>query len=125
MGQILAKGDQIGFDRAIIYRAWHAGADFGRQMRHDRVLKLRQGFNGFGQEPIATCLHHRCLCHRAIGTRCAEQDRHTWAHRIHARDQVKPGPIGQAQIDDGDGRPVDMQMPLGRTDAIGPPDPRA
>ena len=123
MGQIVAQPRRIGLDHLIRQDAQAGAPRLDRQGRQDGLLEHGQAFDGLGQEPV------RPRRQGGIGqvgiAGYAQQHRHPGFGRGDLADQVGAIAVGKAQIDDHHRRAIGLQVPRGRTQAIGPPDPGA
>ena len=119
MDQILAVADHVGVDMVVCDRVGWFGAQGVWHMRQDRGLKLRQRLDWFGQKPIRPCATRLLIRQVAVGPSCAQNNGHAGPCGVHLGDQIKPGPVWQAQIDNRDRRPIDIQMPFRGADTVG------
>lgn len=101
--------------------AW-SGRDIRGQARQNILLKLRDRGQWLGQKAIRA-YRHRFRFKMGVG-RHRKNYFDPWLKRREFRDQVQPVPVRQAEVHDQDRGTVNLQMPPGGSQAIGPPDSR-
>ena len=120
-GDIIAIGGNVRLHCFIGHHARPKLPMLAGRRRENRFLKHCQAGDRFVQKSVRARVH-RPLFHRVIAAH-AQENAQAWRRLCQIANEIFARPIGKPKINDCDRRSVNFQVPLGRCEAVGPPDP--